>query len=31
MNEATVRTRLNRGRDKLKECLSSNKGGASHG
>ncbi|MBS3679041.1 sigma-70 family RNA polymerase sigma factor [Ornithinibacillus massiliensis] len=31
MNEATVRTRLNRGRIKLKECLSSEKGGVSHG
>lgn len=31
MNEATVRTRLNRGRAKLQECLSSERGGANHG
>ncbi|MUK88614.1 sigma-70 family RNA polymerase sigma factor [Ornithinibacillus sp. L9] len=31
MKEATVRTRLARGRDKLKECLSQERGGASHG
>ncbi len=31
LNEATVRTRLNRGRAKLKECLSPERGGASHG
>lgn len=31
MNDATVRTRLNRGREKLKECLSLERGGASHG
>jgi RNA polymerase sigma factor (sigma-70 family) len=31
MNEATVRTRLNRGRAKLKECLSSERGGVDRG
>jgi RNA polymerase sigma factor (sigma-70 family) len=31
MNEATVRTRLTRGREKLKECLSSEKGGVYRG
>lgn len=31
LKESTVRTRLNRGREKLKECLSSEKGGVSHG
>ena len=31
MNEATVRTRLTRGREKLKECLSSKKGGVYRG
>jgi RNA polymerase sigma factor (sigma-70 family) len=31
MNDATVRTRLNRGREKLKECLSPKRGGESHG
>jgi RNA polymerase sigma factor (sigma-70 family) len=31
MNEATVRTRLNRGREKLKECLTPERGGENHG
>lgn len=31
MNEATVRTRLNRGREKLKECFAPERGGESHG
>ncbi|MFD2043610.1 sigma-70 family RNA polymerase sigma factor [Ornithinibacillus salinisoli] len=31
MKEATVRTRLARGRDKLKECLSLERGGENHG
>ncbi|GGA83360.1 sigma-70 family RNA polymerase sigma factor [Ornithinibacillus halotolerans] len=31
MNEATVRTRLNRGRLKLKDSLSAEKGGVNHG
>lgn len=31
LKEATVRTRLNRGREKLKESLSSERGGISHG
>ncbi|SHG49631.1 sigma-70 family RNA polymerase sigma factor [Ornithinibacillus halophilus] len=29
--EATVRTRLNRGREKLKKCLSNEEGGVNHG
>ncbi|SET54013.1 RNA polymerase sigma-70 factor, ECF subfamily [Oceanobacillus limi] len=31
MKEATVRTRLARGRDKLKDCLSQERGGVNHG